>query len=284
VKLSIVTVGYHSSKTLTTLLESLAQQTDGYFDMFLINNSQDDAEEITELAKKYSFVKYIANPINNGFAGGNNIGIDKAFKNGSDWVLLLNPDTEVSHSLTEELKLNLKDKYGLVGIPTQEPDHITFGGKFSWLKAELAQNTSKPSGGFYVNGGALLIEKSSYEKIGPLDENYFLYFEDTDYSFRAVQQGIWLSYLDSPTVSHLVSASTKALGPSIVLRYHFRNSLYYNKKNGPWYIKLLVWPWSMWIITKQVLKIILGIHPSESKAIVAGVLDFYSVRMGIISH
>lgn len=133
---------------------------------------------------------------------------------------------------------------------------------------------------FYAIGGAMAIHRKVFEKIGLLDEKYFLYFEDADYSVRARKAGIPVEFLSNVKVSHSVSASTKKLGSSMLLRYHYRNALYFNLKNGPWHIKLLVWPWSWTVVAKQILKIALRKNTEQSKAILAGVTDFYRKNYG----
>ena len=283
-KISIVTVGYHSSKTLAKLLESLAQQTDKDFDMFLINNSQDDSDIISTFCAQYPFVSFTTSPVNNGFAGGNNIGIRKAIADGADWVILLNPDTETGPELISELRAGLKDLKGLVGFPIQEPTQKVWGGKIEWLKPELAQNTSHPHSDFYTHGGAMAIHRETIEKIGYLPEEYFLYFEDVAYSIKAREAGIKLTYLDKPTISHLVSASTKALGSATVLRYHYRNSLYLNFEHAPLIYKISAIFWSVFVFVKQVFKLLTNNHPTESRAIMAGIADFYTEKMGRISN
>ena len=80
----------------------------------------------------------------------------------------------------------------------------------------------------------------------------------------------------------MASSATKLLGPATLLRYHFRNALYFNLKNGPWYIKILVWPWSVLILLKQFVKIVIGKERDISKSIIAGVLDFYNNSYGRI--
>ena len=57
----------------------------------------------------------------------------------------------------------------------------------------------------------------------------------------------------------------------------------FNFKNGPWYIKIAVWPWSWLIITKQILKLLIGRRSAQSHAILSGVMDFYLGRFGKIT-
>src|SRR3989344_1738823 len=89
-----------------------------------------------------------------------------------------------------------------------------------------------------------------------------------------------INFLPESKVSHSVSASTKKLGSPILLRYHYRNAFYFNLKNGPWHIKMLVWPWSWFVAAKQRIKIAVGKNIEQSKAILAGVMDFYKNNYG----
>ena len=128
----------------------------------------------------------------------------------------------------------------------------------------------------------MLVHKDVFEKIGLLDEKYFLYFEDADFSYRAQKSGFKFKILDGIKVSHQPSTTTKKLGAPVLLRYHYRNALYFNLKNGPWYTKLLVWPWSWFVILKELFKIGIGEKEPESRAILKGVFDFYKNKFGKI--
>ena len=126
----------------------------------------------------------------------------------------------------------------------------------------------------------MAIHKDVFEKIGLLDEKYFLYFEDADFSIRARKAGLDVSVAENLSVHHNVSSSAKKLGSPLLLQYHYRNALYFNLKNGPWYIKLLVWPWSWVVIIKQMSKLVINRNKKESEVILAGVIDFYKNKMG----
>ena len=128
----------------------------------------------------------------------------------------------------------------------------------------------------------MAVHKDVFEKIGFLDEKYFLYFEDADFSVRARKAGFEISIAENLNVHHHVSSSTKKLGSPLLMRYHYRNALYFNLKNGPWYIKLLVWPWSWLIIVKQLIKLALGKNRKASRSILAGVINFYQRKYGKI--
>ncbi|KKR35929.1 MAG: Glycosyl transferase family 2 [Candidatus Yanofskybacteria bacterium GW2011_GWE1_40_10] len=117
-----------------------------------------------------------------------------------------------------------------------------------------------------------------------MDEDYFLYFEDADLSLTAAQAGFSIGIAEGVSINHKVSASTKKLGSPLLLRYHYRNALYFNRKFGPWWVQILLWPWSIWIIKKQIIKLIFGIEKERSQAILNGVFDFYKDKMGKIGN
>ncbi len=285
-KLSIITINYNGSERTIKLLKSLAEQTDKDFQTIVVDNASEEAD-FNNLKKEIGGAILIRNEQNLGFSGGNNVGIGLAFKNGSDWVLLLNNDTSVESGFIVSLKGKLSQSSGIVGIPLNEGDQTVYCGKIEWLKPTLQHLSLLPNDRHrktvnYAIGGAVAIHKDVFEKIGFMDEKYFLYFEDADLSVEAQKFGFKLIFLEEPKAHHQVSTTTKKLGSPLLLRYHYRNALYFNFKNGPWYIKLLVWPWSFWTIKKQLLKIMLMYKQKESLAILKGVLDFYRNKMGKI--
>lgn len=288
-KLVIVTVNYNSSENTIKLLESLGNQTNKDFEIIVVDNNSKDVEELMDYKISETNIIYIKNKHNLGFSGGNNVGIKKALENGADWVLMLNNDTRVESMFIEHLKANLEGKEGILGLALDEGSRVVYAGQIQWLKSTLFHLTTLTTPGvvrtktvdkLYAIGGALAIHKKVFYKIGLLDENYFLYFEDADFCIRAKKAGVLVSFFPKIKIYHSVSASTKKLGSPMLLRYHHRNALYFNLKNGPWYIKLLVWPWSWLVIFKQIIKIIIGKNKDQSVAILSGVGDWYGGRMG----
>jgi len=290
-RLSIITINYNGSESTINLLKSLNEQTDKDFGVVVIDNASKGADfnNLEKYCNTYSdptrtvLVKLGENL---GFSGGNNVGIKKSLEIGSDWIFLLNSDTWIKEGFVEGLKAVLGPKTGVIGIALSEDSQIAYCGKVLWLKShghhiydkKKAESTSAK----YVIGGAMAISRDVFEKIGLLDENYFLYFEDADYTVRARKAGIPISIMPNIMIYHNVSSSTKKLGSPLLLRYHYRNAVYFNWKNGPWYIKILVWPWSFWIMKKQLFKIMFMYQQEISLAILLGVIDFYKGRMGKI--
>lgn len=289
-KLSIITINYNGSQNTLKLLESLQDQTDLDFEIIVVDNASEGADfealsnYVNEKNRTTSQVVLFRNSQNLGFSGGNNVGIEEAIRRGSEWVVLLNNDTWVENNFTIRLRAILAQKQGIVGLPLDEGDQTAYCGKIEWLKPTLKHvyNMLNIRCLTYAIGGAVAIHKNVFEKIGFLDEKYFLYFEDADYTAKARKAKIPVTFAQDVMIYHNTSSTTKKLGSPLLLRYHYRNALYFNLKNGPWYIKLAVWPWSWWIALKQVFKIMIYRNREQSLAILKGVFDFYKNKMGQI--
>lgn len=269
-------------------MESLKNQTDKDFDLIVVDNASEEAD-LSNLKLGIGSNRLIGNEKNLGFSGGSNWGIREALKNGSDWVVLLNNDTWVEERFISTLKAKLEASNGIVGMPLIEGDYTAYCGKVKWLKPTLKHMNHplyteylKRNTNYYVIGGAMAIRKDVFDKIGFLDEKYFLYFEDADYCIRANKENVPVSFVDDPKVHHQVSSTTRKMGSPLLLRYHYRNALYFNRKNGPWHVKITLWFWSLWIIKKQMWKILFFYKQNESTAILMGVFDFYRNKMGKI--
>ena len=258
--LALITVNYHSRDLVDRLLRCLDAQTQKHFTITVIDNDED----------------------NRGFAGGCNAGIRQALAQGAEWVLLINPDTTVEPDFIASLRVPAEPS--IAGIPLREGGHVVAGGIVRWLRSTLS-HTSDPKKATYVIGAGMLIHREVFAKIGMLDERYFLYFEDADFSARARRAGVPVHFLSGPVIEHGVSQSTKSLGSAVLLRYHARNALLFNWNNGPWWVKIALPFWSFFAMIKQFLKLLLmPARRPQSRAILAGILDFYVHRFGKIHH
>ena len=295
-KLAIITINFNGAPETIKLLESL-QSAENNANVFVVdNNSQSEDAGILEnyfqsALKSDQISKLIKNKVNLGFSGGNNVAAETAVSNNADWVLLLNNDTTVENSFFARLKTILEQSEyqnpSIIGIPLNEGKRMAYAGRINWLKPTL-RHVYQPLSMFdnktaYAIGAAMLVHGKVFETVGFLDEKYFLYFEDADFCQRAKAAGFEIKFLPDLGLNHRVSASTAKLGSPVLLRYHYRNALYFNVKNGPWYIKIAVWPWSWLIITKQILKLLIGRRSAQSHAILSGVMDFYLGRFGKIT-
>ena len=301
--IAIITINYNGADNTIRLLKSLSEQTDGNFRVVVVDNasSDEDYTRLQDYTNQESRIKnhgseqstscfVIRNLLNLGFGGGCNTGIKEALRNGADWIVLLNNDTWVDADFISCLRAVLEAAgEGIVALPLDKGFRTAFGGKIEWLKSSGRHFSSKKNadaniGSLYAIGGGMAVQKSVFEKIGFFDEEYFLYFEDIDFAARAHRAGMPVKLVERPMVQHAGSATTKKLGSPLLLRYHYRNACYFNRKLGPWWAKMLVRPVSAFTLALQTLKITVGQHPEESRAIRNGIEDFYSNRMGRIDR
>ena len=286
-RLCLVTVNYNNAASTLELLSDLDRQTDQEFDCVVVDNNSEQSDRVQlKPFEEKNWCSLLWSSSNDGFAAGCNLGIERGLKRGADYILLINNDTRVAANFIEELKKAVTGE-GITAVPLQEGTIVAYAGEVSWLKQTLSHIYApiyEDHTKLYAIGGGALIHRNVFEKIGGLDERYFLYFEDADFSMQARKAGVPFSFITAPIIEHKVSETTRKLGSPLLLRYHYRNMFLFNQRFAPWYIKITLPAWAFLGIVKQMLKLVL--RPSErpqSKAIFGGILDYVTGRFGKIS-
>lgn len=224
---------------------------------------------------------------NLGFAGACNVGIRQALADGAQYVWLLNNDTAVdANALTAMVEAAEDDPYcGIVGskiLYYDNPNIINHaGGRIRpWIgRCEHIGCGTLDGGQFdniaevdYVTGCSLLAKKAMIEEVGLMDEDYFLYWEETDWCLRARRKGWRVKYAPHSRVYHKVS---RGLGrASLVTTYYWaRNSLLFFHRHYPWLQALSLLWWPRWFVVNNLLK---GRWPQLRMALAA--LRDYSIH------
>ena len=293
-KVYIILLNWNGKEDTLECIESLKKIDYEDYKIIVVDNGSED-DSVLEIRKQYPEIKIIENKKNLGFAGGNNVGIRYALENGADYVLLINNDTTVEKDFLRELVKvgELNKSNGLLGPKTNyhsEQNRIWFaGGKVNWLKNKgthlgLDEIDSRQYDEIkkvdYLTGCCLLIKKEVIEKIGILAEDYFLYYEDTDFSLRAKNVGYDCVYVPKAKIYHKVSRSTSP-GSSSYIYYHVRNGLVMTKRNGSLLNKIVLFFYCIFLFLKQIIKIIF--IPSKRNwafAVLKGERDFLLGKMG----
>jgi GT2 family glycosyltransferase len=201
-----------------------------------------------DITSKYPLV-FIQSDSNLGFAGGNNVGIRYALtKNDFDCVILLNNDTvikrdTISNLVSARLEFGEQAIYGGRIYYYSYPEKIWYdGGKFNeWLGRAIHLNIGKLKTEVknsqdikevnFITFCYVLITKFILEKIGLLDEAYFMYVEDLDYSYRVWKSGYKLYHVVNSEVWHKIGASSGGDDISEFSAYwYYKNSLKFRKK------------------------------------------------------
>ena len=201
---------------------------------------------LADLSARQDRLVIIESDQNGGFAAGNNIGIQYAIQQGTEYFLLLNNDTVVTREFLSPLvKVAREDKsIGIVGgkiMHYRKPQLIwaAGGGKIiTWTSGMHHIGFDETDGPKYavpfdcdyITGCLLLIKKEVIDTIGPMKEDYFLYYEETDWNLRAKQAGYRRIYSPEAVIYHKASVS---LSPSnILLTYYYtRNRIYLVRQN-----------------------------------------------------
>lgn len=218
-KLSVIIVSYNVKHYLQQCLDSLDKALEGInAEVYVVDNHSKDGS-VDYLRKHNKRIKLIASKHNNGFATANNIAIRRSQ---SEYVLLLNPDTFVGENTIKEcldfmdghknaggvgvrmLKCDGTDAmesrrglpspatalYKMCGLCTRFPHNRRFGkyymGYLPW---------DKPAQIEVISGAFCLMRREALDKIGLLDEDFFMYGEDIDLSYRLVKGGYENWYL-----------------------------------------------------------------------------------------
>ena len=130
-----------------------------------------------------------------------------------------------------------------------------------------------------VTGACLLIKKEVVEKIGGLFEDYFLYYEDTDWNFQAKKFGYKSILVPESKIWHKESVSTKKIGAKYIY-YHVRNGILFNKRCAPFYKRILIHFYNFYIFVKQLIKLLIPSKREWAKAVIWGMKDYYKRRFG----
>ncbi|PIR99151.1 hypothetical protein COT87_00960 [Candidatus Collierbacteria bacterium CG10_big_fil_rev_8_21_14_0_10_44_9] len=211
-KIAIIILHYGHVATTKKCLQDLKSKI-GDNQVILINNTQDN---IVELTKIIANTKLINNPKNLGFAAGVNQGIKLALKDKSiTYFFLMNNDLSIGFGSFAQLLLtfNKFETAGIVSPVLHHHNRFDWGGKYNkWsgmVKHKNWENKPKTIQSVaHVAGAAMLISRDLVDKIGFLDERFFLYFEDLDYCLRAKAAGFTTHINPDVVAEHATSASS----------------------------------------------------------------------------
>jgi len=223
-KLSVIILNYNVSAFLDLCLRSVTEAL-VHIDSEIIvvdNNSKDDSVQM--IKQYYPDIQLIENPTNDGFAKGNNLGFTYAK---GEYLCILNPDTVVTEDtfIKAIAEADSIENLGILGcklidgkgrflpeskrnIPTPFISMMKMIGISSlYYAGKVDQNGT---GKIDVNVGAFMLIKSSlYKSLQGFDEDFFMYGEDVDISYRVLKKGFLNWYSGIIKVLHFKGESTR---------------------------------------------------------------------------
>lgn len=259
-KVCIITLCWnHLDEATKPFIESLYKFTDTKkFDLIIIDNGSTDGTKkyLKEISKKYNNIEVASLPKNLGYAGGNNVGLkiflERNKKNIYDFVGLLNNDILFTPDWLEDtLKgFSFDEQVGIVSPRSNEHCRLTPKNYLNGYKKFLKRFKGNLKYNITPFFSCVLIKREVVEKVGLLDETFNpAFWEDNDYSFRALYAGYNCAYVNGAFIFHNHSTTSKSTKSEI----SERNKQYFFKKHplGKW-----VWEHKKSSILKDFIRVI----------------------------
>ncbi len=210
------------------------------------NGSAPDASG--QIAQSYPWVKVIRREDNGGWAGGNNTGIRYALEDGVEWIMLLNNDTIVTPDMIDRLLAAAEHhpEHGVIGpiiCYMDDPETVmTDGVRFNrpgypgfFERIPVPPNRCDPPNLVpveIVNGCCMMVSRKVFEKIGLIDERFFIIHEEADFCLRVLQAGFQCGIVAEPMVWHKGGSWFTRTGKGLKRYYDARNLFLLLKKHN----------------------------------------------------
>lgn len=256
--LTIIIVNWNARELLKKCLNSIYKNVkDIIFEIIIVDNNSSDGScnMLRDEYKNKDRFKLIENKDNKGFAGANNQAV-KIAKGKA--ILLLNPDTIINEDVIDRTYEYLisKENLGIAGCKVLNPDGT--------LQLACRRMAPRPKDAFFklfgisklfkknknltrynlthvsedefldvdsVSGCFLMIKREVIDKIGLLDETFFMYGEEMDWCMRAKKAGYIVRYCPVGTIIHYKGESSKQLGTKATYEFYRAMIIFYNKYN-----------------------------------------------------
>ncbi len=271
--------------------------------MIVIDNGSTDGSE-EDIRSRYSWVTFLQNGENLGYAEGNNRGIRRALADSADYIFILNNDTKVFSDCISRLVSAAENNssFGIFGPLAFDYDDETkvleSGFKLEWHPVKrypftpfegdeiLTQNAEIFSVDV-VQGDAFFVRRKVFEYVGLFDPQFFLMHEESDLCIRAKKYGVKIGIVKSAKFQRMISG-TFGRGSNLSQYYAYRNILLLIRKNTQgkerrqrFFNQFRKLKWDLWdhcmmnfFKTKDVS------YLRKAKPMILGCLDYFLGRFG----
>lgn len=283
--LSVIIITYNSERTIEDCLISVKKNQFPGLDLSFVlidNNSKDSSAKIIG-DHEATGTTVLLNSANLGFAKAVNQGLRVAQKNfDPDFFFLLNPDAALEEDVLKKIADFHQKKNGLLLsspsiIDPAKKEPWFAGGKINWFSQKTLhtspKNTEAPYQTEYLSGCALCIPKEVLKKTGEFDEQFFLYYEDADFSLRAKKVGAEIFVVPATRAYHTESQSSDN---ETKCYYLVKNGLLFFHKHYPFWAKPYFW--KMFLLRYAYHKTI-----SKKPCVLRGMKDFFATCWNKVS-
>ncbi len=227
-ELSFIIVNYNVTDLLRNCLLSIEKFAEEIqYEIIVIDNQSPD-QSWKDLKNEFTNVRFIENEMNEGFSKANNKAIKYAQ---GDYILLLNPDTELESNQTKEVLdfVKSKNNFGCLGVRMHDAQgrflpesKRSIPNMLNSFKKLFFNSKDENTKSYYRNdideygiaevevitGAFLLCERQKYLDIGGLDEDYFMYGEDIDLCYTFMLNSYQNYYYGAMSILHIKGEST----------------------------------------------------------------------------
>ncbi len=265
--LSVTIVSWNTKDFLVRCLESVRQTVKGMeAEVFVVDNGSTDGSGVA-VRERFPEVGLIENPMNLGFARANNQAMSRA---AAKYLLLLNPDTRVKEEAIKRL-ISFMEAHSEVGIAggqllNSDGSKQNSIANFPSLATELLnknllrwlfpnrfpgkeRNYSEPIEVDSVIGAGMMVRRETTEQVGLLDEEYFLFLEETDWCYRMKKGGWKIYYVPQAEIYHFQGRSAEREKKRARVEYYRSRYLFFKKNRGSlqWSILLMGLIIRLWV-------------------------------------
>lgn len=242
--MAICVVNYFSIQQIECLVKSLRHFNKGGWTLYILDNSS-SISEFNNLKIKFNDAILIKPSSNLGYAAGNNILINYAIDSGADKFSILNPDIILCENTIDYMRVVLQECDGMHSpvilrdsgtiafhSTTVDESSMLLNIKHQYNDSERYLLPSGTSDTDTLNGCALFFNKNFINRFGYIPEEYFLYFEETDWTWNAKKQGSKLVVHNTRSIIHTKDSQKGGL-PSLAYTYYLlRGALIFARKHG----------------------------------------------------
>ena len=253
IRCSVVILNFNGKCFLPDCLDSLDRQTVSNFETVVVDNGSSDGSAAF-IRERYPQVKVLTLDKNYGFSIANNVALQRAIAEGTEYALLLNNDTFVAPNFVEEMVKAIESD-GAAGAVcpkiyfAAQPNDLWYaGGDFSlWTARARHRGWRKTDAGQFddsreitlATGCAMMVRCGALRDVGMLDEQFWAYLEDVDWSVRFLEKGYRLAYAPNAHVWHCDGGTAVQLvgGGSSFRRQYLstRNMVLLGRKHARWW-------------------------------------------------
>ncbi|MFN8342316.1 MAG: glycosyltransferase family 2 protein [Cyclobacteriaceae bacterium] len=274
--ISVITINYNNIPVTREMLASLSVFPRHNLEVIVVDNGS--KEHAGQLATEFPWIHFVRSEVNLGFAGGNNLGVSLAT---GDYLFFVNNDVEFTENLFEALSHQLVNHPEIGAISPilyyyEEPRTVQYAG-FTPINRVTGRNRivkelpGKLVSTAFAHGAAMMMPREVYDKVGPMPENYFLYYEEMDWCEQIKRLGYRIAVDGTCSLLHKESRSVGLISE---LKSYFmsRNRLLFMRRNSKRVLLPMVWLYFVAIVSpKQILSYAFKKQWANAKAHLAGI-------------